>query len=61
MILFASILLDPEPSVGLPINRYIEIHNNTEKLLTLNNWSIAVGENLTEVPLLNIKLSEYIL
>lgn len=39
-VLITEVMSDPEPAVGLPVVEYIELYNRSNRIISLDNWSI---------------------
>jgi len=59
-IVFNEILADPEPVVGLPNAEFIEITNITDNDISLNSWSLTVGNTTVTIPLCQIEANNYL-
>ena len=44
-IVFNEIMFRPDPVVGLPSRKYIELYNRTQYSINLNGWKILYGAN----------------
>lgn len=44
-ILINEIFADPAPSVGMPLCEYIELYNNTDRAISLANWTYSDGSS----------------
>lgn len=42
-VVITEIMPDPSPVVGLPEVEYIELFNNTDKVISLENWTLSDG------------------
>jgi len=40
-VLITELMLDPDPSVGLPGSEYIEIHNHSSNIISLQGWTLG--------------------
>lgn len=49
-IVISEIMADPEPSIGLPQNEYIEIYNRTAFPISIKNWTLHIGNAVHLIP-----------
>ncbi len=43
-VLFTELMPDPSPAIGLPEYEYIELVNHSEKIISLEGWTLMIGE-----------------
>lgn len=58
-VVFSEIMMDPEPTVGLPAVEYIELYNNSPEAISLKGWTFFYGEKAYPFPSDTIKSSSY--
>ncbi|MCB9350999.1 MAG: lamin tail domain-containing protein [Lewinellaceae bacterium] len=49
-IIFTELFPDPNPSVGLPDGEYVELYNQSDKVIQLSNLAISSGSPPTTLP-----------
>lgn len=49
-VIITEFLADPSPVFGLPEAEFIELHNRSEKILQLQDWTIATGGSPRALP-----------
>jgi Lamin Tail Domain/CHU_C Type IX secretion signal domain len=49
-VVFNELMIDPEPTVGLPEVEYIELFNRTSKPISLTGWSLYYGDKAYTFP-----------
>ncbi|NLF44350.1 MAG: hypothetical protein GX587_16785, partial [Bacteroidales bacterium] len=47
-------MADPEPSIGLPQNEYIEVYNRTTIPINIKNWTLHIGNAIHLIPEITI-------
>ncbi len=60
-LIISEIMADPEPQVGLPEVKYVEIHNTTSDLISLKDVAYSDNTKSSKLPNQNIASGEYIL
>jgi hypothetical protein len=58
-VVITEIMADPSPVVGLPEAEYIEIFNQSEKVIDIENWSLTVNDKISTLPPGKINPGEY--
>ncbi len=49
-VLVTEIMVDPEPTIGLPVGEYIELFNRTADTINLKDWRISIGSTTKLIP-----------
>ena len=60
-IVISEVMADPEPTVSLPPEEYIEITNRTIYPYNLKNWVLLSGEEISSIPPVTISPGEYLI
>jgi hypothetical protein len=60
-LVISEIMADPEPQVGLPEVKYVEIHNTTSDLISMKDVAYSDNTKSALLPNQNIASGEYIL
>jgi len=60
-VLINEIMADPSPALVLPDAEYVELHNRSDKLVSLGGWQIAVGANSRVLPSFLLLPGAYVL
>jgi hypothetical protein len=60
-ILFSEIMADPIPATGLPEYEYLELFNRSNKIISLNNWKLTIGETTKNLSGLLLLPKEYVI
>lgn len=60
-VIITEIFPDPEPSVGLPTEEYLEIFNRSDASFSLNNWEIFNGTTIGTLPNREILPGQYLI
>lgn len=59
-VVINEVMADPSPSVGLPVQRYIELYNASDKTLSSSSWSLVYGASQRKLPLFDLKPHAYL-
>jgi hypothetical protein len=59
-VVFSELMLDPEPSVGLPAVEYVEICNSSALSVSLAGWSLQYGDKSYNLPSCSLAPGEYV-
>ena len=59
-VVFSELMVDPEPSVGLPAVEYVEICNRSSKNVPLTGWNFQYGEKLYPLPSCMLAAGNYL-
>ncbi|MFP4024965.1 MAG: lamin tail domain-containing protein [Thiohalospira sp.] len=59
-VIINEIMADPDPSINLPNDEYIEILNNTEFDIDLSGWKLISGTTEKEFPADTLKANAYL-
>jgi hypothetical protein len=49
-IVIHEIFADPDPSIALPLNEFVELHNISSRIISLKNWSLEDGSQKAILP-----------
>lgn len=60
-IVINEIMADPDPSVGLPGQEYVELYNRTIYPISMRNWMFGMGSTVKTIPDVTIDPHSYIL
>lgn len=60
-VVINEIMADPSPAVGLPDFEYLELHNQTNKVIDLNQWKLTIGTTEKEFGNVSIAPSAYLI
>ncbi|HMG15592.1 MAG TPA: lamin tail domain-containing protein [Saprospiraceae bacterium] len=60
-LLINEIMTDPTPIIGLPGTEFVELYNNSGKLISLDAVSLSDGTSTTYLPKQNIDPEQYII
>lgn len=60
-VVINEIFADPDPSMGLPLVEYLELYNNTNKIIDLSGLRIADETSLSNILIGKILPNEYII
>lgn len=60
-VLINEIMADPIPTIGLPAEEFIELHNRSNKTLNLENFEIAIGGVPRLLPECNLFAGTYVI
>jgi hypothetical protein len=59
-VVFSELMVDPEPSVGLPSVEYLEIFNRSGLAVSLTGWSLLYGEKSYPMPTCSLAADGYL-
>ena len=59
-VLFSELMVDPEPSVGLPAVEYVEICNRSDSAVTLTGWNFLYGDKAYPLPACSLAAGNYL-
>lgn len=60
-ITISEIMFDPNPTVQLPDQEYLELYNASDLTIHLEGWQIAVGNNSISLPSFLLQPNDYVL
>lgn len=49
-VLITEVMPDPDPRLGLPEVEYIELHNRSDRLISLSGWTLSDGTSTATLP-----------
>jgi len=58
-VVFSELMVDPEPSVGLPVAEYVEICNRSATSISLGGWNFLYGDKSYLLPSCTLGVGEY--
>ncbi|MFM7021388.1 MAG: lamin tail domain-containing protein [Flavobacteriales bacterium] len=58
-VLITEIMADPDPSIGLAYEEYIELVNHSASVINLKNWTLSVNEDTITFPKILLQPGEY--
>ena len=59
-IVVSEIMSKPEPVVGLPDAKYVEIYNRSDNAISLSGWKISLGSTTKQLPSVIIGAQSYL-
>lgn len=60
-VVFSELMIDPDPSVGLPPVEYVELFNRSHKALSTKDWTLYGGEKAYPFPASHLDSAGYCL
>lgn len=60
-VVINEIFADPTPSVGLPLAEYVELHNTSDQLFTLENWRWVNSSTEKILPNFRLQPNDYVI
>lgn len=60
-VIFNELFPDPNPQVGLPMNKFLELKNNSNFTINLQNWKITDGSSNAVLPSYNLAPGAFVI
>ena len=60
-VVFNEIMADPSPQVGLPNYEYLELYNQTDKIMELDQWKLTIGTSEKTFEHVSIQPGDYLI
>ncbi len=60
-VVINEIMADPSPAIGLPEFEYLELFNQTDKIIDLSGWQLTIGSSVKEFTEIDIEPNEYLI
>jgi hypothetical protein len=57
----SEIFADPTPQVALPVFEFLELHNTTSNDLSLNGWTLSIGNSNYVIPAVTIAADSFLI